>query len=661
MSMFNQALRVIAQIIIVLIILYFSFVLIFRYKHEIDGEIQTRKDALLIKTPKLCCFKIIRKINFLFKKLCESKANWLFLVLFSFSISFIFYYLLSLPLGSVGVNLYQPDAAYSYREQLQSIGKEFVNSWNSGPIVLFGQISSILIITIAFILACRKKLNFKNAIFLIILLGIVVRITYGNYTDNIFTRQHDVWSLNYNGHYAITMHIYEYGDIPPLFLKDGVPSLSDSFQFYHPKYAYYLYAIAMHINSFLLGTTDTWILYQSIRIFTIGLSIIQLVVSYKIFKELSSSKIVQLVGTAFIAFAPFLIRASAMSNNDPVLWFFIYLSVYFAIRWWKKQNYINTIALALSIGLAMGSKTSGALIAVPIGAMFIIKFIQFIKNKTLLKKIPMFIVFFLVCCPIGLYWIVYNYVEYNQPIGYVFSNLNRYLAIDESKSFFDRFLSLPFNEYFKTVFVQLWNNNTNVSQDYNIYIAMMKSSIFGEFSYRGGAYIFAVLLYVWNFVFVCSLILFFAYFVILWIVEKKFGHLLLIAGFISFYLSGVFFLMKNTLGIIVGILFLLIVGACIYLFIRYKLFKRQFLPLIFIASVTISFLLFFVYFNVSMPWACTMDFRYLGIIYLGGGFMLGLAFEHASKQKNKLFILAPTTTALVLYLFSSMQFYLSIG
>lgn len=649
-----------------LIILYISIFILMAFLLIVTPAIFSSSESevyfsLLIKNP-LSFFKRMKDFYYkkVLKKAIKSKYSALFCVLFSFFISFLFYVLFAYPLTKTNINLYQPDLNLNDKKDLQALGRSFISNWDTTFVFVIVCLISLCLLLYLLYLKKNKRLNLKNGLFFIFSFAIIIRLFYMVYTDNIFTRQYDVWSLNYNGHFSITMHIFKNNRIPDLLLdRNGLPSLKDSYQFYHPKFAHFTYAYFMHFMSLFLGH-NTFVLYESVRILTTTLSILELFIGYKIFKELFTNEKGVFFASLLFLFSPLLIRLGAMSNNDPMLWFFIYLSIYLTIRFYKKEKFSTIIALAISIGLAMASKISGAMIAFPVAIVFIYKFIISFKNKTTLKLILKYFVFLLLACPIGLYWPIFNMLNYNQPLNYVWDNLNHHLLVDTSHSYISRFFFLPISEFFKSPFMQLWANYTEIPQDYNIYVAMAKSSIFGEFAYLDNI-VFSMLLYVSNLILLTSFILIGGYILIVSLIKRKeIKCASLFASFIFLYYSIVFILAKRKIYLIIGVLFVLLTLFFILLIFKSKE-KANIKSEFFILSIVITFMISFLAFNIKMPYACTMDFRYLAPLYLGGGLII-ISFNSKLKENNKFEnkILNIINWISIIYGASSFLFFLTI-
>lgn len=99
-------------------------------------------------------------------------------------------------------------------------------------IKLITAISILVILSSSIIYKIIKKdskVNTKNLAIIIITIGILIRAMYIIYTP-ITERQHDVYSINDEGHLGYIYRIYETGKLPD----------TNSIQFYHPPLFHYI-------------------------------------------------------------------------------------------------------------------------------------------------------------------------------------------------------------------------------------------------------------------------------------------------------------------------------------------------------------------------------------------------------------------------------------
>lgn len=505
-----------------------------------------------------------------------------------------------------------------YYKALEDAYKAMLPMMNNISVVPVFVLALLVVAVVAIFLIVNKKITWQSAVGLVLIAAIIMRVLYGMTTDAIIERQHDVWHSRGLGHYGITIHIYETGSLPPLPTRivDGVaqPDLAQAYQMYHPKFFYYVMAYFMRFNRLFFGS-NSWTLYQSTRILLIWTSSMTLLVAYQTFKALKMRASAILIATMVTGFSPIFYRLSAMTNNDNFMVFFTFLAIYFAVIFYQKPTIYRSIGLGLAIGLAMASKLSAALIALPIGVMLVILFVKTLMTSKDNKQFaPLFhlvfllVIFAVIVFPIGLYWPLYNLKHYNQPLTYVFEVTNPALIIKD-KSFWDRFILIPFDQLTKSPFVDLsWNNRIG---DFNLYTTMLKSSAFGEFSSKFS--LLAIMLYFF------TVVLFFAtIFAVLFIVvtlnKKR--------------------IINNKSALLVG------------------------------GVITALFFLSYAYFNYQYPATCTMDFRYIVPAVFGSALIIGQLLTYGEDNLPQKFVSSLQTGALTLvgmYSLFSIAYYIALS
>lgn len=280
---------------------------------------------------------------------------------------------------------------------------------------------------------------------------------------------------------------------------------------------------------------------------------------------------------------------------------FSFLAIYYAIKWYYNHSYLNTILLAIFIGLAMMTKLSGATICIPIAIIFILEFIKSIKTKN--KPINLCIkyaVFLLICASLGLWFQIYAKIRFNQPFGYVLGQdgvgIDPRLSTADHNIFERIFLFINFDEIFGKIYL-------NSRENYSLLNYCLKSAIFGEFSYWQGES-FAVLSIFFNYMFFFSSIILF----IIYAIKAK---------------------------------------------------KEDFFAKLMGFSIIISQAACMIYFYIRMPYGCTMDFRYIVPIIIGFAILMGLCYNKFKEENSKRKTLLQFTTAMMLgFLLFSNIFYL---
>ena len=480
-----------------------------------------------------------------------------------------------------------------------------------------------------YVLHIRKKLTFENKIFIIILLSFVIHLTYILYTSAT-TRQYDTWTSNSDGHYDYALSFYLTGTFP-----DHSIDIDSIYQFYHPPLNAIVQAGFMHVFSFIcpneLLTNSTESLYSACQILSCFYMLVSAVFMVKIILMSKLSDSSKLLASAFVALFPRLTQLSGQLNNDALAIMLSIIALYFFCKWYfVKKNYLNISMTALFIGLAMMTKMSSVIICFGIAVAFVIELVRSIRKKKgslkLGNLILQYIVFLAICAPLGLWFQFYTHYVYGLPWNYVFSRLNSalftgtqdwvinnkpesldYYNSKNSGLIYESNLYNIFKRYIVPIdFTELFDYNyifCSAFNDYCILSYALRSSIFGEFSYTLGGGIGAIAVFS---IFVLWFLLI-IYLIYQLIVRPKFGR----DGTFSLYL----------------------ILGCIVMYL---------------------------YLQISMPYGCSMDFRYIVPIILPIGYLFGKANDLCSIQRKTKFTRLFKQTmnvTLVIFIASSYLFY----
>lgn len=265
-----------------------------------------------------------------------------------------------------------------------------------------------------------KKFQIKLTIYL----GIIIRIFYVMFSKVVESRQYDLGTAaplenKLTGHLGYIYYLninHHFSDFDPRMV----------YQFFHPPLHHIIEAGWMSIIN--LFTNDQKIIVEWLQIPTCIYSCLILFAVYGIVKELKLGDTACLTIMSIIAFQPTLIFMAGSLNNDGLSFMFQFFSIYLTIKWVNQMNAdeyrksISTIVfLALSIALGMLTKLSTAMIAVPIAFVFLY---VFIKKWIDSKKFPLpifgqYMLFGIICVPLGLSWAVRCYIRFNMPLNYV--------------------------------------------------------------------------------------------------------------------------------------------------------------------------------------------------------------------------------------------------
>lgn len=327
-------------------------------------------------------------------------------------------------------------------------------------------LSIILIIGIFYIIKKikKRKINYKDIILIIMILGLLVRAMYIVYTP-ITERQHDVYSIEAEGHLGYIYTIYETGKLPT----------TNNIQFYHPPLFHAISAGWLKINDIFNVNLERSL--EGIQIITAIFSSLIMLVAYRIVEKIELKSIYKIFIMAVMAFHPTFIILAGSINNDILMILLSFYIILYLIKWNEKPNIKNTIILALITGCCVMTKISGAIMAVPIMYTFIKKIIEIyrIEKKKLLGLFGKFILFGIISLPLGLWHPIRNLILFNQPLGGVLLP-GENLSV-KKYTIFQRFLSISFKELFGQAYCVIPSNH-------NIFAYIVKCSILGEFTYN---------------------------------------------------------------------------------------------------------------------------------------------------------------------------------
>lgn len=338
-------------------------------------------------------------------------------------------------------------------------------SLHKNNIAVFG----IAIYFIFLVYAIYKKKDTKTILGIILLGGFLIRAYYTLAAPYGITK-HDLGS--FTGLNSDEISFGNAGYVDYLFKNGHLFDFDPRtvWSFYQPPFFYIVAAIILKITT-LFNVAEP-LCYESVQVATLFFSSLTVWTCYRIIKEFSISDKLVVVVTAFLSFHPFFSIMSVTLTNDCMAMYFMALAVWFTIRWQKSPTIKNIIVIALAVGLAMASKLNAAVISFGIGIVFLY---VFWKNRKEFKKfILQFVIFLLICAPIGLYSPVRNYVKFDVPFSFI-----QELGMDnpqfiQNSTVLSR-LGLPSFEQMSYAFP---NFNTEIER--NVWIQALRTSLFDE-------------------------------------------------------------------------------------------------------------------------------------------------------------------------------------
>lgn len=309
------------------------------------------------------------------------------------------------------------------------------------------------------------RLDTRACVMMILLAGFVMRICYVGYTA-ISVREHDVQYFGFenltNGHFGYIMTIVNSGKLP----------VTNDYQTYHPPLFHLICAALFKIGT-EAGIAQKLMaeVLQAVPLFFNSASML---VMYKIINKFKLGDCVKLTVLAVAVIHPYNLLMAGMLNNDSLLWFCFLTAILYLIKWHQVHSMRNALVLAAALGLGMMTKFSAVLLAPIIGCVFVFDFIKAKRQrKNLVKQGALFLA---VSVPLGMWYQIRAFILFGQPLGFVPSMRTDNILYKGNMPQIQRFLP-DFSELFDGVFVQV--------TDYNVWVNLFKTSVFGETVYKG--------------------------------------------------------------------------------------------------------------------------------------------------------------------------------
>lgn len=211
-----------------------------------------------------------------------------------------------------------------------------------------------------------------------------------------------------SGHLGYIGYLYNYGQLPQI-------NPMEIWGYYNPPLHHILEAIWLSINTFI-GFSEE-ICLENMQYLTMLYTMLSVCVLHSILKEIRLSGKARRMWTLAIAFHPFFAFTATNLGNDALSVLFIFLAILYTIKWYKDSSVKNIIILALVIGFGMMTKLTVGLIAPATAFVFLV---GLWRNRATWKKFfGQFLIFGLICVPLGLWWSIRNLIMYDMPLGYV--------------------------------------------------------------------------------------------------------------------------------------------------------------------------------------------------------------------------------------------------
>lgn len=328
-------------------------------------------------------------------------------------------------------------------------------------------VSAVLLIIFQMLVRVNEDGIEKLNCFYLIAGSFLIKFFYVLITS-CYTRQNDVHKFGGDiGHAGYIEYLLFNRQLPDFDVREV-------WQFYHPPLHHAISAAWINLLENYCGVDHNFA-RESLQMLTLFYSTACVIVIYKIFRHFKFKGAALYIPLAVFAFHPAYILMSGSINNDMLSVLFILLAVLYTLKWKDNQSLKNILKIALAVGLGMMTKLSAALVAPAIAFVFLVALIR--GRKRIKGLIGQYVAFGAVCCPLGLWWGIRNYIKFKVPITYVPGlGLNSAQYIGDIP-FWKRLTDFS-PAQFESVFEQ-WASNGSYNE-YNPTIAILKNSLFGE-------------------------------------------------------------------------------------------------------------------------------------------------------------------------------------
>ena len=333
--------------------------------------------------------------------------------------------------------------------------------------LVVGLFGTVALLALWCILRKIGATDIKTAVILLFAAAFLVRLIYVLYTG-IDVRQHDVETFGSGiGHSGYIEYFYNYKKLPNFDVREV-------WQFYHPPLHHILAAFHLRVMTFFGVPYDTAV--ESLQMLTLYYSMLSLLISYRILRELQISSKALIAVFAVLCFHPTFIILSGSINNDILAVTFFLGALLYSIRWYKNCTVKNILKIALCIGLGMMTKLSVWMVAPAVAVLFLIALIKNHKKIKRTKYLLQFTCFGAVCLPLGLWWSVRNYILWQVPPSYVPRLETDSFQYIGNHAVLERLFNFNFRQ-----FLGVYDRWGDPYFEFNPTVGLLKTAMFGEY------------------------------------------------------------------------------------------------------------------------------------------------------------------------------------
>ncbi len=361
-------------------------------------------------------------------------------------------------------------------------------------------------------------------------------------------------------------------------------------QFYQPPLFHFVSSIFVKLGM-SLSKNNIELSIQFTQIVNASVYCFMMIAFKNFIGEIGLSEKSQKYVALLVAAFPNYMLMGLRGNNDMFATFFMLLCVINTYRWYKNRDMKTIVCLAFSFGLGMMSKISVGLMAVITGPVMIYCLVKDFRAKKYRDIVLQLAVFAVICIPLAMWYPIRNLILFDQPFNYV-QRLKEDIPIYRGNTeWYKRFFGFNPIRLIKDPFFHYPEGD-------NVFEYLLKTSLYSEYAYKNNAVMGSVFMFVNIITVIASL-----------------------ASMVAVAVKG----KTITKELRFGLLALWIVSMAAY-----------------------------IQFNISYPYLCTADFRYVALTTVVGAIYIGYAMQ-ITENKNicralKLVTLAFVVCSVAMYI-----------
>ncbi len=262
-----------------------------------------------------------------------------------------------------------------------------------------------------------KNINYRVKNLIVVAIGVLFRFYYVIATPVLQKNQYDLGSVEaakdiFTGHLGYIYYLFTFKRIPGFDPREV-------YQFFHPPLHHGIEALWLSVVN--LFTKDFNAQLEWLQIPTLIYSCLIILATWNLVRELKMPGNRQWIVLAIVSLHPTLIYMAGSLNNDGLSLLFQIAVIWLVVRWYNNKTTANIIWIALAISFGMLTKLSASLMAIPTAFVFLYVLVMEWKSESTfpIKRFIQYVIFGIVCVPLGMSWAVRCKLRFDMPLAYV--------------------------------------------------------------------------------------------------------------------------------------------------------------------------------------------------------------------------------------------------